>query len=182
MATKNREVKKASAKSKKIVPGDSPINIGGGGGIGKILGRRGLIEGKIYINFDNNWYTPKPGDSEQHWNKDDEITGFTVIEGAASTPHPEADTTKTVTIHCLANNGHDSPIRIKGKSLGVKFSLHDYEYDYTIGMYKSKVQRRIGDIRVSGGTPDIPHGVGCVILVDNKLNHGPWKQIKPRRK
>src|SRR5260370_38181392 len=96
MATKNREVKKASAKSKKIVPGDSPINIGGGGGIGKILGRRGLIEGKIYINFDNNWNTPKPGGSEQNWNKVDEITGVTVIEGTGTTPHPEAHTPKPV--------------------------------------------------------------------------------------
>jgi hypothetical protein len=166
---------------RKPARGDSPINIGGGGGIGKILGRRGLAAGSLYIYFDNNWYTPKPGDAEQHWNKNDEIGLLTVIEGAGSTPHPEADPTRTIKIHCNAANGHDSPITIKGKSLGVKFKLRDYDYDSTIGMYVSTVPRMIGVIEVSG-KPDIFHAPGCLIAVDDKVRHRPWKQIKPGRR
>lgn len=174
MATTKRKPKK------KKEPGDSPITVGGGGGFGKILKLRGFLEDYVYIYLDNNWYTSKPGDPEQHWNKDDEITMLTVYDGIAGTPHPEADPTRTITIPCRSANGHNSPIAIKGKSLGVKFKLQDYDYDYVNRVWVSKVPRTMGDIKISG-KPDVPHAPVCVIVVDNKLKHRPWKPVRIRR-
>ena len=181
MVTK-KEAKTNGKQEKRLEPGDSPITVGGGGGIGETLRRREFLEGYLYIWFDNNWYTPKPGDLEQHWNKDDEMTMLTVIEAAEGTPHPEVDVTRTVTIHCRSANRHDSQIKIKCKPLGIKFSHRDYEYNAALGMYVSTVPREMEAINVSGGKPDIAHEPGCVILVDNKLRHRPWEPIKLRRR
>jgi hypothetical protein len=178
MVTKTA-AKKASNKKRErhIVPGDSPITVGGGGGI-----EDQRAASSICISLDNNWYTPKPGDPEQHWNSDDEIDMLWVVDDNGANQHPEADRTKKITIHCMSANGHDSPITVKCTPLGVKFKLADYKWDPTMGSYCSTVARTIGDVKVSGISKPIPHHTPCLIGLANKLKRTAMDKKRSRRR
>jgi len=103
-------------------PGDSPINVGGGGGAEDDPER--LRSVFVDIQFDHDDYVPDPDDRDLYANELVQLWKF-IIDGT------EYPVTSDVTITCLNPNSNKTAKIVVSKSpFGVKFNPHDFPYDH----------------------------------------------------
>ena len=139
---------------RKRVPGDSPITVGGGGGLGDERENRAVYVG---IGFDHNDYVPDLDNRELYQNEEVQLWKFLI----GATEYPVNG--NSVTITCLnPNTNKTAQIVITKLPIGISFNPKDFPYDHHTGKHtsdKSKKPRSI--IKVEDETKtlyDSPNG------------------------